>query len=105
MAQLDIIQIVQSVPQQFVPYIILFGLAFFAVSLTKISWKIRLAVALAASIGVNLLMPVLLSPLAAFLNSVAAIGASVILVAVGMVLGRKKSALPSPAIAQQSRKR
>lgn len=99
---LDILQVAQSVPQQFIPYIILFGLVFFLVSFTKISWKIRLVVALVASVGVNIYMPTLLSPLTSLLNSIASIGASLILIAVGFLVGRKHASIQLPAVSKQS---
>jgi hypothetical protein len=102
MVQLDIIQVAQSVPQQFIPYIILFGLAFFLISFTKISWKIRLVISLIASVGINLYMPTLLSPLTLFINGVASIGASLILIAVGFVVGRKHVAVKLPQPSKQS---
>ncbi|TAL48504.1 hypothetical protein EPN87_00425 [archaeon] len=100
---LDLLQVTQTIPQQFLPYILLFGLFFFAVSLTKISWKIRLGVALAASVALNLYMPSLLSSITTLLNGTIAIGISLVLVAIGFVIGHKTHNQIPKSVPKQSK--
>lgn len=96
MAQLDVLQITQDIPAQYMPYIILFGSVFFLLSLVRIPVKIRLVVALVASIGVNVLYPSIVSPVAT-LGNVPSIGVSMALLAIGLLMGRKHKVVYSQA--------